>query len=382
MTPEQYVDRGGKKLRLGFTTGTCAALAARAAARMLLGGCVETGSSLVTPRGIRVDAPLIDANIAPDSASCAVRKDAGDDPDCTDGVLVYATAAKQALPGVVIDGGAGVGRITRAGLDQPVGAAAINRVPRMMIRDAVLDVCGEFGYAGGMQVTISVPDGERIAGNTFNPRLGIVGGISIIGTSGIVEPMSDQAVADAVGAEMKMLRAEGAADLLLTPGNYGEAFILSRPELAERPHVKCANHIGDAIDTAARLAFDSVIVAGHAGKIVKLSGGVMNTHSRVADCRMELLALHAGLAGADAALLRDILGAATVDSGLDMLAANGILDAAMRSMLRRIDRYLEQRCGGAFPVGAILFSNHSGLAWTSERAEAILTKWNSANEQG
>ncbi len=376
MTLEQYVNKGGKKLRLGFTTGTCAALAARAAARMLLSGRPETESSLLTLRGIRVDAPLIDAKIAEGSASCAVRKDAGDDPDATDGVLVYATVSKRAEPGVVIDGGTGVGRITRDGLDQPVGAAAINKVPLMMITGEVMEVCGEFGYNGGMQVTISVPDGEKIARSTFNPRLGITGGISIIGTTGIVEPMSDRAVVDALSVEMNMLRAEGVADLLLTPGNYGERFIASRPDLARHQYVKCANNIGEAIDTAAAFSFSSVIVAGHVGKLVKLAGGVMNTHSRTADCRMELLALHAGLAGADAATLREILDAPAVDAGLDILAEKGLLAPVMAGMLQRIDQYLEQRSGGVFPIGAILFSNHSGLSWTSEQAEAIVTKWN------
>lgn len=362
-------------MRTGFTTGTCAALAARAAVRMLLGGRPETTSSLITPKGVPADAPVENILLEPDEAACAVRKDAGDDPDSTDGVLVRAAARKCAGPGIVIDGGTGIGRVTRPGLDQPVGAAAINSVPRRMIEEAAAEACREFGYGGGITVTISVPDGERLAAKTFNPRLGIAGGISILGTTGIVEPMSARAVVDAIAAEMDMLRAEGVRDLVLTPGNYGEEFVRSRPDLSLRHCVMCSNHIGEALDIAAGLSFGSVIVAGHAGKLVKLAGGVMNTHSRTADCRMELLALHAALAGAEAELLREILDAATVDAGLDILAAAGLREKTMNPLLARIDHYLDQRSGGAFPAGAVLFTNKSGRAWTSPRAGEILQDW-------
>ena len=193
MAFEHYVQSGGKRLRCGFTTGTCAALAAAGAARLLLTGKAPETVSLVTPKGISVEVPLEQCAWTESRAVCAVRKDAGDDIDVTDGLLIFAAVEFSREPGIAIDGGEGVGRVTKPGLDQPVGAAAINHVPRQMIRAALEDVCGALCCQRGLRVTISVPGGAEIAAKTFNPNLGIVGGISILGTSGIVEPMSMQA---------------------------------------------------------------------------------------------------------------------------------------------------------------------------------------------
>ncbi len=356
-------------MRLGYTTGACAALAARAAVRLLLGGGAEADSTIVTPRGIPVTAAVLDPRLSPEEASCAVRKDAGDDPDVTDGVLVYA-AVRKTDGGIRIDGGTGVGRVTRRGLDQPVGAAAINRVPREMIEREVKAACGEFGYGGGIGVVISIPEGERLAAKTFNPHLGVVGGLSVIGTSGIVEPMSTRALLDTMRVEMNVLRAEGVTNLVLTPGNYGENFLRSLPVLAGRPYVKFANYAGEAIDMAGAAGFGRVLVIGHAGKLVKLSGGVMDTHSRTADCRMELLALHAALAGAEKPLLEEILDANTVENGFDLLGE--LSGTVMECMVERAERYLARRAAGAFVVGVAMFGNRSGMLGISKNARDIL----------
>lgn len=376
---DSYIHKDGKRLRLGFTTGTCAALAARAAARMLLSGRIETAVAVDTPKGIRVEAEVVDARVEADSASCAVRKDAGDDPDCTDGVLVYATVSKTPGGGIGVDGGPGVGRVTRDGLDQPVGAAAINRVPRRMIAREVSEVCDELGYTGGMNVEIAIPGGEAIAARTFNPRLGIAGGLSVIGTSGIVEPMSDRAIVETIAVELRMLRADGVGDVILTPGNYGESFIASREELAARRHVKCANYLGEALDLAGEMSFAGILVVGHIGKLIKVAGGVMNTHSRMADCRLDLLALHAGLAGCGPETMRRVLDCPTVDAGLDALEELSLVDTVLTSLLERIDFYLDQRAGGGFPVGAVVFSNRSNLVRVSANARTILERWNPPN---
>lgn len=380
MVLREYVNKNGRQLRLGVTTGSCAALAAGAATRMLLSGKPETAAAIVTPGGKRVEAEILEANAGSDVAVCAVRKDAGDDPDVTDGVLVFASVEKT-TGGIVIDGGSGVGRVTRAGLDQPVGAAAINSVPRQMIERAARDACAAFGYAGGLRIVISIPEGEAIAARTFNARLGIVGGLSVLGTSGIVEPMSDQAVVDTMAVEMNMLRSEGVDRLLLTPGNYGEDFIAAHPELSRVRHVKCSNFIGDALDLAVARGFSGVVVVGHIGKMIKLAGGVMNTHSRIADCRLDLLALHAGLAGGDASLLRALLDAPTVDAGLDLLAARALTTPVMQNLLRRIDWHLGARVGGAFPVGAFMFSSRNGLVAVSDAADSLIQHWNTVNDQ-
>ena len=370
---DHFIARGGRELRLGYTTGTCAALAAGAAARMLLTGRPETTCALTTPKGIRVEAALHETVILADEARCAVRKDAGDDPDATDGILVHAAVRRISGEGISIDGGEGVGRVTRPGLDQPVGAAAINSVPRMMIEREIAAACEEFGYRGGMAVVVSIPGGEAIAAKTFNPRLGIVGGLSVIGTSGVVEPMSTQALLDTLRVEMNVLRAGGVADLILTPGNYGEAFLRTMPDIARRPHVKCANFIGESLDMAAAAGFGSVLLVGHLGKLVKLAGGVMDTHSRVADCRMELLALHAALAGSGRPELLRILESATVDDAMATLG--GLRDAVVAGLLERAESYVLRRTGGALSAGIVVFSNRLGLLGTSPGAAALLEKW-------
>lgn len=375
MAFEHYVMKGGRNLRLGYTTGTCAALAAAAAATLLLTGEKNERRSLATPKGIDVDAEILDAASDGNAARCAVRKDAGDDPDATDGILVYATVEKRPDDAIVVDGGRGVGRVTRKGLEQPVGAAAINSVPRRMIEKEVRRACDAAGYRGGMSVVISIPEGETVAARTFNPTLGIVGGISVIGTSGIVEPMSAAALTDAIAVEMRMHQAEGVRRLILTPGNYGENFLREHGELRGRPTVKCSNFIGEALDMAAGLGFEDVLVVGHAGKLVKLAGGIMDTHSRVADCRMELLALHAALAGADARTAREVLEAMTVDDGIDIVDALGLREAVMESLLEKIDHYLRRRSRDAFAAGALLFTNRHGVLGATEGARSIMARW-------
>lgn len=370
---DHFVAKGGRPLRMGRTTGSCAALAARAAVRMLLTGAKETSSSIITPKGIRLDAPLSHVRLADEEAACAVQKDAGDDPDITNGVFVHVLARRAPGSGITIDGGEGVGRVTKPGLDQPVGAAAINSVPRKMIESEVRTVCGELGYAGGVSIIVGVPGGEGIAAKTFNPNLGIVGGLSIIGTSGMVEPMSTRAIADTMRVEMNVLRAEGATEAILTPGNYGERFLRSMPVLAGRPYVKCSNFIGEALDTALALGFERVLLVGHIGKLIKLAGGVMDTHSRVADCRLELLALHAALAGADAALLRRLLDAATVDDGLDMAAE--LRDSIIERILARAEIYLDRRTRKALFTGLVVFSNAHGLLGVSANAKTLISRW-------
>ena len=207
---EEYIVKGGKKLRLGYTTGSCAAAAAKAAAYMLLTGRRMERVTLATPKGIQLELEVKEISMGPDTASCAIEKDSGDDPDVTRGTLVFAEVSRQEVPGVAIDGGIGVGRVTKPGLDQPVGAAAINSVPRRMISEALEEVRALTDSREGLKVVISVPEGEALAKRTFNPRLGIVGGISILGTTGIVEPMSEQALVDTIRVELRQRRESGA----------------------------------------------------------------------------------------------------------------------------------------------------------------------------
>ena len=375
MALDYHIRSGGRLLRCGVTTGTCAALAASGAVRLLLTGQAPETMVLVTPRGLRAELPALDCRMDGVTALCAVRKDAGDDPDVTDGLLVYVRAEKTER-GIEIAGGEGVGVVTKPGLDQPVGTAAINSVPRRMIRAAAEEVCAETGYAGGLRLTVSIPEGGRVVQKTFNPQLGIDGGLSILGTSGIVEPMSERAIVDTVAVEIRQAVALGARRLILTPGNYGMDYLQSSlPELAGIPTVKCSNYIGDAIDAAVLEGVQELLLVGHIGKLVKLAGGIMNTHSRNADCRMELLTAHAALCGASAELCRGLMDQVSTEACIALLDGEGLRRPVMESLLGRIQTVLDRRCGGAVKIGALTFSNEYGLLGETAEAGQLRRRW-------
>ncbi len=370
---DQYVIRNNKKLRLGYTTGSCAAGAAKAACEMLLAQAPVAETQLMTPKGILLHLEILDASYTEEWASCAVRKDGGDDPDMTNQMLIYARVEKISGGEIVIDGGAGIGRVTRPGLEQPVGEAAINRVPRAMISRETAAVCESFDYEGGLRVTISAPDGERIAAKTFNPRLGIEGGISILGTSGIVEPMSEEALIRSIEVEMDVQIAQGIEYLLVTPGNYGRDFLQeSLQQLPFEQVIKCSNYIGQTLDMALSKGVKGILFVSHIGKFIKVSAGIMNTHSRQADARMEVLAAHALRCGADLETARAILDAGTTDEGLDILAKTSYFHPTMEETARKIQYYLDHHTYGQMLTGAVIFSNVYGtLAQTASVPELI-----------
>ena len=375
---EHYIHAGGKRLRCGYTTGTCAALAAGGAAQLLLTGTPPDSVRRVPPQRWEVEVALASCRPLPGGgAAAAVAKDAGDDSDVTSGALIYADVFPSDTPGIAIDGGEGVGRVTRPGLDQPVGAAAINRVPRQMIARQVASLCDELDYRGGLRVVIRVPGGAQMALKTFNPKLGVEGGISILGTSGIVEPMSTQALIDTIGLEIRQSAALGGTDLILTPGNYGMDFLcrngLDRWGI---PIVKCSNFIGDALDSATAEGFRRVLLVGHAGKLMKLAGGVMNTHSRYADCRTELICAHAAVCGAGQSTCQALMEAATTDACLGILEQAGLRAPVMERLMAAIGGHLAHRAAGQFLIGAVVFSNVYGLLGQTDSVQEILTLWN------
>ena len=277
-----------------------------------------------------------------------------------------------------IDGGRGVGRVTKPGLDQPVGAAAINHVPRQMITEALRREAEAACYPGGFAVTISIPGGEEVARRTFNPHIGVEGGLSVLGTSGIVEPMSQQAILDTIQLEMNQaaLRAKDHRRLILAPGNYGLDYLHETyPQFAAIPVVKTSNFIGDTLDMAATTHFEQVLLVGHIGKLCKLAGGIMNTHSHTADCRTELFCTHAALCGADREVCTALYNAATTDACLEILDTAGLREPVLQSLLAAIQLHLDRRAGGAFRVGAVLFSNQFGPLGQTETAARLLNEW-------
>ncbi len=362
----------GKKLQYGYTTGTCAASAAKGATLLLLTGHAPEVVSIHTPKGIDLMLPLEETSLDGHRARCAVRKFSGDDPDVTDGVLVFAEVRVSPVPGIHIDGGAGVGRVTKPGLKVPVGAAAINPGPRAMIEQAVQEALEEAERAVGLDVVIHVPEGATLAQRTFNPRLGIQGGISILGTSGIVEPMSEAALIDSIRLEIRQRKALGDNRLILAPGNYGTDFLKDTFSIGEERIVKISNFVGLALDAAAEAGFQEVLLAGHVGKLVKLSGGIMNTHSKEGDGRGELMAACALRAGADADTGRAILDSVTTDEMLRILREKNLLSPAMEIMAQRIELYVNARVKGLLTVGVLVFSDGYGPLCATGPARAWL----------
>lgn len=366
---EMYVFVNNKRMRCGHTTGTCAAAASKAAAMAVLGKAVST-VRIATPKGITLDLPVEDLRIEEGKASCAVRKDGGDDIDATHGAMVYSEVS--IIPsGIEIDGGIGVGRVTRKGLDQPPGNAAINRVPRSMIREALEDVASSLGYTGGFRAVISVPEGIGIAEKTFNPRLGIEGGISILGTSGIVEPMSETALVNTIRTEMHMRVANGNRTLLVVPGNYGKDFSEGIDGIDPDFAVKCSNFVGEMLDYAVELKADILLVS-NLGKMVKLAGGIMNTHSRNADARMEILAANAAVAGADIECVRRIMGCISTDDALDAINDEDLVPQVSKLLLDKIEFHMNHRTGGAIRTGAVMFSSVYGPLGRTSLANELL----------
>ena len=332
--------------------------------------------SLMTPKGILLNLELLDIQKEENAVTCAVQKDAGDDPDTTNGILVYATVEKldgEAIePRIVIDGGVGVGRVTKPGLKQAVGEAAINPVPKAMILRSAEEAADRFDYEGRLKITISVPEGEKIAGKTFNPRLGIVGGISILGTTGIVEPMSESALIKTIEVEMRQRVENGSRFLLVTPGNYGSAYLKEHMDLPLEEAMKCSNYVGETIDMAVSMGVEGILFVSHIGKFVKVAAGIMNTHSRCADARAEVLAANAMRAGISAETALDILNTVTTDEALVLIQREGKLKETMKEVTDRISYYLHHRAYDRMKMGAVIFSNEFGYLGETEKAGELM----------
>jgi len=397
---DSYIYKNQKKLRWGYTTGTCAAAASLAAAVMLLRGRRMEQVSLTTPKGVRLDLEVEEMETGKNCVCCGVRKDAGDDPDVTDGLMVYSQVrlpdadsggagdAREAGDDrnacgdyvyekdglrLILSGGVGVGRVTQCGLSCEVGKAAINPVPRQMIFEQVAGVCRESGFKGVLSIEIRVPEALKVADKTFNSRLGIQGGISILGTSGMVEPMSETALLDTIRLELRQRIRKGEKNLLVTPGNYGENFVGTVLGLGLGQAVKCSNFIGSTIDMAVEEGAESILLIGHGGKLIKLAAGIMNTHSSWADGRMEILAAHGAACGAKRELVEQILEAVTVDEGLRLLETeDGLREQVMKRVMARLEQYVKRRAGGRLRAEVIVFTNERGILGATTGADDML----------
>ena len=378
-----------KEMRKGFTTGSCASAAAKAAGRMLLSGGIVDKIRIITPSGEPFDAQILEISRTAGSVRCAVRKDGGDDPDVTSGALIFAEVSlressdpdaspenlTETSDRIFIDGGEGVGRVTRPGLDQPPGNAAINSVPRSMIKAEVSEVMDAYDFAGELDVVISVPGGDEIAQHTFNPRLGIKGGISIIGTSGIVEPMSRKAILDTIRVELRQKYAEGCKAAFISPGNYGLEYMREAYDVDLDRSVKCSNFIGETIDMTAETGFEEMLLTGHAGKLVKVAGGIMNTHSRDADARMEIISAEALRQGASQSVQKQILDSLTTEEAFTVMEEFGYLQSVASGLMDRILFYLNRRAEGRLRIECIMYTKTHGELASSDGASGMIEKY-------
>ncbi len=310
----------GRKLRKGITTGSCAAAAAKAATLALFTGEILEKVEVTTPKNVELVIGTTLAEMESQFACFYVVKDSGDDPDVTNGIEIYCRAEKLKEPGVVLIGGKGVGTVTRPGLYVEVGQPAINPKPREMIVRSVQEVLPE---GMGVRIIISIPKGEELAEKTYNPRLGIVGGISILGTSGIVEPMSEEAIKDTIYLELRAKRAGGAERAILVPGNYGETFLIREYGMQAEEIVKISNYVGFALKSCVELGYKEVLLAGHAGKLVKVAAGIWNTHSSISDTRMEVLTAYLALRGMTTIFLEKVMRSVTTEEAIKVIREAG-----------------------------------------------------------
>ncbi|WP_409969938.1 cobalt-precorrin-5B (C(1))-methyltransferase CbiD [Bengtsoniella intestinalis] len=369
---EHYITVGQTQLRCGYTTGTCATAATRGAAEYLLTGQWPAQVLVDTPAGVTVALELVSCTHGEGWASCAVEKDGGDDPDVTHGTLVFARVERLEQVAIEVDGGIGVGRVTRGGLDQPIGQAAINSVPRQMIARELQSVLTQTQSQGGLRSVISIPDGARLASKTFNPRLGIEGGISVLGTSGIVRPMSEAALIASLKVEQNILKATGVEDMILSPGNYGETFTREVLGLSMDNSATCSNYLGDALDHAVTLGFRSILLVGHLGKLCKVAAGSFNTHSKVSDGRREVLVTHAALCGGDRTLLAALFQSITTDEAVALLKEAHLLEPVMAQIAQEIHTHLKRRVGQEMEIETLFFSNQYGILGKSHGADTLL----------
>lgn len=364
-----------KLLRYGYTTGSCAAGAAKAATLMLCTGRKVDRVPLMTPGGVLLELEVLDPVLDEKSASCAVRKDGGDDPDATSGLLIYARVQRISR-GIQIEGGRRRGPGDQA---RPGSARGRRRDQPCAPPDDSGGGAGGHGRRarrhGGHHLCTR---GEEVGRKTFNPHLGIVGGISILGTSGIVEPMSQQALIDTTRVELNMRRALGDTDLLLTVGNYGDDFARYKLGLSLERRIKCSNFVGQTLSDAAALGFHRVLLIGHIGKLVKLGAGILNTHSSQADARMEILVSCALARGASLEALRAVAACVTTEAALQELRRFHMLEPTMEELGCRVTAQLERRFGDFLELGVVIFSGQreeGQILCLCGRGGALLEHW-------
>lgn len=372
---DEYAYVNGKKLRKGFTTGTCATAATAAAISMILNQDIEEKVTVSTANGVEVTMDIKDPSFGELTASAAVEKDGGDDADATHGLLIYSTVTL--LPDsndIEIDGGEGVGRVTQKGLKCDVGMAAINPTPRAMIEKTARQLLGP---NCGAKIIISVPGGEETAKLTYNSRLGIVGGISILGTTGIVNPMSEDSWKASITIELTMLYNQGYRSVVLAPGNYGEDFATNVLGIPPHRIVNMSNFVGHVLKEVQRIGFTRVLMVGHMGKFVKVAGGIFSTHSKDSDARMEIIMANLALLGAPVELLEKVDQCITTDAAGTLIEEyhyEEVYQVLVDKMKFRSERLLRNR-KPEVSIDVVTFGTEAGYLASTQTLEEIAEEW-------
>lgn len=372
---DNYVYYNGRKLRKGFTTGTTATAATVAAIRTLLNQEPQETVTVHAANGKTAIFDVEQTDFDEQQASCAIKKDGGDDQDATDGALIFATVKLRDDNEIHLDGGKGVGRVTKEGLANKPGMPAINPTPRRVIKAAARE---EVGEDRGVDIVISVPEGERIAKLTYNPRLGIVGGISILGTSGVVTPMSESSWKHSISIEMNIHRKRGDNTIVLVPGNYGEDFAKDELGIPNTKIVQMSNFVGYVLHETQRLGFTKVLIVGDLGKMIKVAGGIFSTHSKDADARAEIMVANLALmGGVPTAFLRKINQCLTTISMIKMIDEAGYQDV-YQMIADKIKLRAEKLLAHREPhveIDAVIFSRESGFLAASKPLQEIKGEW-------
>ena len=372
---DDYAYVNGKKLRKGFTTGTCATAATAAAISMILNQDIEEKVTVSTANGGEVTMDIKDPSFGELTASAAVEKDGGDDADATHGLLIYSTVTL--IPDsndIEIDGGEGVGRVTQKGLKCDVGMAAINPTPRAMIEKTARQLLGP---NCGAKIIISVPGGEETAKLTYNSRLGIVGGISILGTTGIVNPMSEESWKASITIELTMLYNQGYRSVVLAPGNYGEDFATNVLGIPPHRIVNMSNFVGHVLKEVQRIGFTRVLMVGHMGKFVKVAGGIFSTHSKDSDARMEIIMANLALLGAPVELLEKVDQCITTDAAGTLIEEyhyEEVYQVLVDKMKFRSERLLRNR-KPEVSIDVVTFGTEAGYLASTQTLEEIAEEW-------
>jgi len=314
-----------RPLRYGWTTSACAAAAAKAAYTALLTGDFPDPVEVTLPRGQHPAFALATTELGKGLATAGVVKDAGDDPDVTHGALVLATVRPGASgSGVTFRAGEGVGTVTLAGLPVPPGEPAINPVPRQMLRDAIAEVSGEHGGAGDVEIEIAIPGGEELAAKTLNARLGVVGGLSILGTTGIVVPYSCSAWIHSIHRGIDVARAAGLTHIAGSTGSASEAAVKALHDLPDTALIDMGDFVGGMLKYVRAHPVPRVTIAGGVGKMTKLAQGLLDLHSRRGSVDLAVLAKLAGKAGGSRGLTERILAANTAAEAFSHAAQEGV----------------------------------------------------------